>query len=192
MKKRNRLFVSVLVFALSGLLYAADLTLKEASVHWEGSMPAKAHDGVIPVQHVHAAMDGEKNLTELHVVLDMQNLTVTDLKKEKDRLKLEGHLKSEDFFYVSEHPTAVFTLKEHTPGLLVGSLTIRGISKDAEIPVVLEKNEAGDWVLKADFSFNRQEFNVNYQNSGLFGVAKDKLIRDTVDVKVHLVLGPGA
>lgn len=125
--------------------------------------------------------------THPKIILDMENLSVTDIKKEKDRKKLEGHLKSGDFFHVTVHPTATFELKEHKDGNLTGTLTIRGVARDAVIPATLAKNDEGDWELTADFTFNRQDFDVNYQNSGFFGTAKDKLIRDNVDVAVKLV-----
>lgn len=187
MNNVSRLLLPVLAAALLGSVHAAEATLKEHSVKWEGSMPAKAHEGLIPVKSLQAAVNKSGKLTELRIILDMENLSVTDLKKEKDRKKLEGHLKSGDFFLVKDHPSATFELKEHKADILAGTLTIRGIAKAVEIPATLKKNEKGDWELTADFTFNRQDFDVNYQNSGFFGTAKDKLIRDNVDVAVKLV-----
>lgn len=63
-----------------------------------------------------------------------------------------------------------------------------GGSKKIHVPVEIKKAEQGTWLLSGSFVFDRQEFNVNYQNSGWFGMAKDKLIHDDVDVQFSLLL----
>ncbi|MEX2606714.1 MAG: YceI family protein [Kiritimatiellia bacterium] len=166
---------------------AAEVELIKARVGWEGSMPAKTHEGRIDVKEMNAEISGAETFERLEVVLDMTRIAVEDLKKGKDRKKLEGHLRSSDFFHVEEYPTATFVLAKHKAGVLHGTLKIRGVEEAAEIPVTLTRTEDGNYRLNGNFTFDRQKFNVNYQNSGFFGTAKDKIIRDEVKVSLDIV-----
>lgn len=183
MKFKNLLLLS----SLSLLLPLGAAELIEQTVTWAGSMPAQAHNGTIQVKSLDATVAKDGSPEVLNVVLDMTSIANTDLKKAKNNKKLVGHLKSEDFFHVEKHPTASFELKKWEDGSATGDLTIRGVTVEKTIPMTLEKNAEGQWVLNSTFSFDRQKFNVNYQNSGFFGTAKDKLIRDSVDVTVTLI-----
>jgi len=69
---------------------------------------------------------------------------------------------------------------------LSGDLTIRGVTRPVTMPASLTRTDSGGWRLATTFTFNRQDFNVNYQNSGLFGTAKNKLIADDVTVGIDL------
>lgn len=169
---------------LTAGLRAADVV--EHHVGWEGSMPAKTHNGTIDVKSLDIELDDAGNPAALKVVLDMTSIANTDLKKAKKRKKLEGHLKSEDFFYVKEHPEAFFQMTKWKDGKAEGILNIRGVTVSKDIPLTLEKGKDGTHVIKSDFTFDRQIFNVNYQNRGLFGTAKNKMIGDDVDVTVEI------
>lgn len=168
---------------LSGALHAAEIV--EHQVTWEGAMPAKTHNGTLDLKSLDIELEGTKP-TSLKVVLDMTTIANTDIKKEKNRKKLEGHLKSEDFFFVKEHPEAFFQLKSWKDGKAEGVLNIRGVTVAKTVPLTIEEGKNGTYVLKSDFSFDRQLFNVNYQNRGLFGTAKNKMIGDDIDVTVEI------
>ena len=121
----------------------------------------------------------------------MSSIDVTDLKGKK-REKLTNHFLSRDFFYVKEYPTARFTLNRHEDGSLVGEIEIRGVAKPITIPVEVTGSVSEGWTLEGEFAFNRQDFNVNYQNGGILGAAKDKLIRDMIDLAIELKVGPAS
>ena len=67
----------------------------------------------------------------------MNTLTSEDLKDDKEnQAKLDGHLKSGDFFEVEKFPTASFEITKVTPNetgdyntLIDGNLTVKGVSK---------------------------------------------------------------
>lgn len=181
-----RLF-AVATVLIGGALQAADYSLAQHRIQWTGSMPAKTHTGLLTPLSFEASITDQGTINSLEVVLDMTSIDVTDLKG-KQRDKLTGHLRSEDFFFVETYPTAHFSLERHADGQLRGSITIRGITKLIEIPVTVTREGKKSWKLNGEFSFNRQDFNVNYQNSGFLGVAKDKIIRDLVDLKIELIV----
>ncbi len=184
----KQLCISLLVGTLMSLsAQAGDLQLKEHTIQWTGSMPAKTHTGLLTPTEADLTIDDEGNMQSLHVVLDMNSIDVTDLEAGKMRNKLIKHLRSDDFFAVETYPTAAVDLNKVENGILHGTITIRGIEKPIEIPAQIERTETDGWQLSGAFEFIRQDFGVKYQNKGLFSTAKEKLIKDEVTVEVALV-----
>ncbi len=101
---------------------------------------------------------------------------------------LTAHLKNADFFDVPNHPKASFQSVEivaaasangasHT---ITGDLTIRGKTERVSFPAAL-KVEQGAVSATAEFSLNRQKFDVSYPGM------KDYLIPDDVVLTIALV-----
>ncbi len=88
--------------------YALDVST--SSVSWVGSKPTGKHGGTIAVK------DGSINIENDVIVggsinIDLNNIICEDLKESQEyHDKLIGHLKSEDFFDVANHPLAVFEI----------------------------------------------------------------------------------
>jgi polyisoprenoid-binding protein YceI len=168
----------------------------EGTIAWQGShMPEKKHLGNIKVLGGEI-MVKEGRILEGNVKIDMKSLTVTDRKAGEGKEKLEGHLKSADFFDVEKFPTAEFTIEEtlptSVPGIdrfIVGKLNLKGISKGVNIPVkfILDKNSLN--VTSMTFQISRTEWGINF-NSGLIGTAKDKIIDDVVLLSLILTAKP--
>jgi polyisoprenoid-binding protein YceI len=191
-QQTNRRSTSRMVALLAGVLitassWADNVILKEHRVEWSGAMPVQTHTGSLQAISVDATVGSDGSFSGLRVELDMTSIRDEDLQKEGARKKLEKHLSSEDFFYVEKFPVASFEMKSFDGKSMAGTLTIRGVSKEIAIPADFKKTGDGTWTLAVDFSFNRQDFNVNYQNSGIFGTAKNKLIADNVGVKATFV-----
>ena len=151
-------------------------------------MPAKTHSGLLTPKSSTIQISDTGKIESLEVVLDMDSIEVTDLEPGKMRNKLMKHLRSEDFFFVKDFPTARFTMDAHANGTLTGTIEIRGVSNPITIPVTVSGNPRRGWSLPGTFAFDRPDFDVDYQNGG-FGAAKDKLIRDRVQVEVALKTG---
>jgi len=183
---------ALLAFSISASAHAADYTLKEHTIKWTGSMPAQTHHGLLTPQQTTISINDQGVIEKLHIILDMQSIDVTDLKEGKMRDKLMKHLRSDDFFAVEDFPTAEFQLSQHEGDNVSGSLTIRGITKPVGFPVTVTHGSDGTWELSGVLEFIRQDFNVKYQNKGFFSTAKEKLIRDEVQVEVNLLVTPAA
>lgn len=100
--------------------------------------------------------------------------------------KLEGHLKSPDFFDVAQFPKASFKSTSISAGgeggathTIAGKLTLRGVEKDVTFPVTVAKS-ATEVTGKAKFSINRKDFGIVYA-----GMA-DNLIRDDVVLEIDV------
>ncbi len=101
--------------------------------------------------------------------------------------RLEGHLKSADFFEVEKHPTARFVSTEikagsETAGMthtVTGNLTMRGTTRSVTFPARIEV--ADDSVeAKTEFGINRKDFGIEYPGK------PDDLIKENVLIQVDL------
>ena len=123
-------------------------------------------------------------MTGGNFTMDMTSINVTDLEG-NSKGKLEGHLKSPDFFSVEAHPTATFTInKVEGTGSKVkvtGDLVIRGKSNPATFDMVINDDSATAF-LKVD----RTKFGIEYNSSNFFENLKDKAIYDEFDLNVNL------
>lgn len=176
----------------AGALQARDYQMTDHTIRWTGSMPAKTHEGLLPLKSFEADITDQGKVTALTAVVDMTKINVTDLEG-KSRDKLMGHLRSDDFFDVEEYPTAIFVLDEHKGDKFHGTLTIRGVTKKVALPARVSGNPENGWILAGDFDYNRIDFGVDYQNSGFLGfigAAKSKLIDNMINVRISVRLKP--
>lgn len=186
------IFLLFFVSIFSSLASAKEYQLAKHSIRWTGSMPTQTHTGLLIPKSSKITIDDNGLVEHLEVALDMSSIDVTDLEEGKMRKKLINHLKSEDFFYAEKYPVSRFVLKQHKDSKLVGEIEIRGVTKPITIPVEVTGDASQGWTLRGNFDFDRQDFNVNYQNGGFFGVAKDKLIRDEVNLNIVLKVTPNS
>jgi polyisoprenoid-binding protein YceI len=101
--------------------------------------------------------------------------------------KLEGHLKSSDFFDVEKFPTAKFVSTDIKEGsdvagmthTVTGNLEMRGTTKSVTFPA---KVEVGADAVKAttEFGINRKDFGIEYPGM------PDDLIKENVLLKIDL------
>jgi len=131
------------------------------------------------------------------VTMDMNSITDVDIEDEGKRGYLEGHLKSDAFFYVDSFPTAVFEIVEvreeatdATPYVVVGNLTIRGITNSIEFPANVFVEEGSVRLEAPAFSIDRTKWNVKYHDSDDATIAetlKEDLIDHSIELTINVV-----
>ena len=105
---------------------------------------------------------------------------------------LTKKLKEEEgFFEVQKFPTAEFVSTEIRPApegavrdthVVVGNLTLRGVTKSVEFPARVDIND-GRVLLAAEFSVNRHDFGVSYDGGAAFPEIRELvLINLSIDV----------
>lgn len=162
----------------------------EGSIRWLGKKNIGGeHSGTIQVAEGFLLVNGS-TLTGGRIAIDMNSIRVTDLQDPRERADLEAHLKDSDFFEVQKFPRGEYLIREVAPSqneafntVAIGDLTLKGISKSVNIPVRLDIK--GD-ELNAEspaFMINRTQWGINFQ-SGILGVAKDKMIDDNVPLQL--------
>ena len=115
----------------------------------------------------------------------MTSITVTDLEGEY-KGKLEGHLKSDDFFGVAKFPSASlnFTHVESTGKnsyKVAGDITIKGKTESISFDLSVYGSKAN-----ASLKVDRTKFDVRYGSTSFFDGLKDKAIYDEFDLVVDL------
>ncbi|WP_372973464.1 YceI family protein [Muriicola sp.] len=155
-----------------------------SSVMWKAYKVTGSHTGLVQLTEGNLMFDGT-SLVGGNFTVDMTSLISTDLEGEYKE-KLEGHLKSDDFFGVANHPTStlVFTDVKSTGKNsyeVTGDLTIKGITKPITFDVSIYGNKA-----TATAKIDRAEYNVRYGSGSFFDNLGDKTIYDEFDLVVDL------
>lgn len=177
--------VAFLTFSFTTNTDKKTVKTDESKVVWKGYKVTGSHEGTIAIQSGELHFNDEV-LTGGAFVMDMSTINSTDLQGEyKD--KLDGHLKSDDFFGVAKFPTAkmVFTKVEATGKnsyKVTADLTIKG--KTA--PVVVNLSVYGSKAT-ATLKVDRTKYDVRYGSTSFFDNLQDKAIYDEFDLVADLV-----
>jgi polyisoprenoid-binding protein YceI len=170
---------------------ARTYTITEGVVNWTGSSADKTtHIGTFPAQEGELKVN-EGQLLQGKVTIDVKNLSVTDL-KDAEKKKLEDHLRSKDFLEVAKFPTGTFTIgevlrtkQEGANAVIIGQLTLKGISYPVNIPVNMTISDTELVAQSSTFAINRTKWGIKYQ-SGIIGTVKDKIISDLVILQLNI------
>ena len=161
-----------------------EIKLENSKVVWKGYKVTGSHVGIITIKSGHLNFDKDI-LTGGSFKIDMSTITATDLEGEY-KGKLEGHLKSDDFFGVEKFPTATlhFT-KVKSVGKnsyeVTGNITIKGKTESISFDLSVYGNKAN-----ASLKIDRTKFDVRYGSTSFFDGLKDKAIYDEFDLVVDL------
>lgn len=181
------LFLSVSAFAHPGDGDKVAVNLEKSTVSWVGKKVTGKHGGIINIKEASLEMEDGK-LSGGSFTIDMTSIKVTD--EGGFAAKLEGHLKSDDFFGVEAHPTASFEITKvaslGTPGdyKITGNLTIKETTKEIKFHANVSESSA-----TAEITVDRSDFNVKYGSGSFFDNLGDKTIYDDFYLTVNLALG---
>ena len=134
--------------------------------------------------------DGEGYYIDIESITDRCR-TGDTIKDEDGSERLEGHLKSEDFFEVETYPTATFNITEvemeDRNATITGNMTIKGITKEISFDGEVSETDESVTLMSTVFQINRADFNVKYKSKTFFNDLKDKFVNDEFDLQVTLV-----
>jgi len=156
----------------------------ESSAIWTGKKVGGSHTGNINLKDGNLTFNNGE-LTSGKAIIDMTSITVIDLTGETKE-KLEGHLKSEDFFSVETNPEATLNFTEvdkKSDGVydVTAAMTLKGITN----PVNFELTTTDD-TATTTLVIDRSQFNVRYGSKSFFNDLGDKMIHDNFHVDVVL------
>ena len=162
-----------------------EVKTEESTVTWKAYKVTGSHTGTVNLQEGSLLFE-EGKLTGGEFVVDMTTLVSTDLEGEY-KGKLEGHLKSDDFFGVETHTVSklVFTNVQASGKNsyeVTGDLTIKGITKPVTFDVSIYGSKA-----TATMKIDRAQYDVRYGSGSFFDNLGDKTIYDEFDLVVDLV-----
>ncbi len=166
------------------------IDISKSIVEWSGKKVTGEHFGTIKVKNGQLAITNGK-LTGGSFSIDMASITSTDLTGEYLQ-KLNGHLKSDDFFGVETYPTSTLkitkTISKSTKGLyeVTGNLTIKNITKSITFSAQLT-DDGNVLTVIADITIDRSEYDVRYGSGSFFDNLGDKTIYDDFYLQIKLV-----
>jgi polyisoprenoid-binding protein YceI len=157
---------------------------ENSKVVWKGYKVTGSHQGVISIKSGQLTFNEDK-LTGGEFTIDMSTIANTDLEGEYKE-KLEGHLKSDDFFGVNNFPTAILVfVKVKSTGKnsyeVTGDITIKGKTDTVKFDISIYGNKAN-----ASLKIDRTKFDVRYGSTSFFDGLKDKAIYDDFDLVADL------
>jgi len=161
-----------------------EIKVENSKVIWKGYKVTGSHQGTIALQSGNLTFEADK-LVGGEFVIDMTTITNTDLEGDYKE-KLEGHLKSDDFFGVTTFPTATLVFKDvKTTGknsyAVTGDLTIKEITNPVRFDISIYGSKA-----TASVKIDRTKFDVRYGSTSFFDNLKDKAIYDEFDLVTDL------
>ncbi|WP_299396942.1 YceI family protein [uncultured Gelidibacter sp.] len=177
----------ILAMAIAAFSVATEkkVDVVNSEITWVGRKVTGQHDGTITLKEGALKFDDKNELTGGTFVIDMTTLTVKDLEGEY-KAKLEGHLKSDDFFGVDNHKTSKFVITkvEGKAGKykVTGDLTIKGITFPNTFNMTVNENNTATAKLKVD----RTKYDIKYGSTSFFDGLADKAIYDEFDLNVNL------
>jgi len=177
-----------------------------SKIEWIGTKVTGYHTGTVPVKGGEIFVNNGE-VTGGRFVLDLASIDVSGPKSvsEANNQKLEGHLKSADFFEVEKYPEGTFELTGLSPyqGTTVtdendprqeeiseykvsdpthtvsGNLTLRGVTKNIEFPARITISENNAEAI-AKFNIDRKDWNIIYPGQ------PDDLIRDAIHLGISI------
>ncbi|MCF6348953.1 MAG: YceI family protein [Flavobacteriaceae bacterium] len=166
------------------ILEKKQIKIDKSKIVWKGYKVTGSHEGTIALKSGSLSFTNDK-LVGGEFTIDMTTIINTDQTGEY-KGKLEGHLKSDDFFGVSTYPTATLSFdKVKATGKNVysvtGDLTIKGKTNPIKFDISIYGNKA-----TASLKVDRAKYHIKYGSTSFFDNLKDKAIYDEFDLVVDL------
>jgi polyisoprenoid-binding protein YceI len=185
--KNLKTIAIALVVALGTTIATAQskkINVEKSTINWNAKKVTGEHSGTVNFKDGNLVFKSGK-VTGGSFTVDMTSLITTDLSGEW-KGKLEGHLKSEDFFGTEKNPTSTLKFtkiaaKANGVYTITADLTIKKITNPVTFDLTVKGNTATA-VVKVD----RTKYNIKYGSKSFFESIGDKAINDDFDLTVNL------
>jgi len=163
---------------------------ENSTIKWIGSKVASSHEGSVNIQRGMLMIE-HGTLVGGRFSIDMTSISDTDIESEEYRAKLDGHLKSKDFFDVEQFPLAIITITKAEKGegnayKVVADLTIKGITHPVTFPAKVTINGL-NFSATAKIKIDRTKWGIEYNSGNFFENLGDHLIKDEIEFDVYLL-----
>ena len=186
MKNLKTLALALLVsFSASMNAQTKKIDASKSTINWIGKKVTGEHSGTVNLKEGSLVFK-KKKLVGGTFTVDMTTMTATDLTGEYQG-KLNGHLKSDDFFGTDKFETSTLVFKKiavKAGGIytITGDLTIKGIKESITFDLVTTTNSA-----TTSLKIDRTKYGIKYGSGSFFDNLGDKAIANEFELKVALV-----
>jgi polyisoprenoid-binding protein YceI len=182
------LFLALSVLMVAGVEAQSKLNADttKTKLLWLGEKVTGQHSGTVKLQ------SGWLSWQDNRISSGEFDINMASIKDSEANTRLEGHLKSDDFFGVAKYPTAKLVITGSTPfdkgnGVVSGTLTIKGVTNPIEFKAAMQKKDEGVWFF-ANIVLDRTKYNIRYGSGSFFDNLGDKTIYDEFKLKVSLLV----
>lgn len=182
--KKNAFVLLVFITTLTLSGQVKKINILKSQVTWTGKKVTGEHSGILDFKEGSLQFKTKK-ITGGTFVIDMTSLSNTDQSGD-DKKKLEGHLKSADFFDTEGFKTSKLVFKSVTEKKknlykVVAELTIKGKTNPVTFDLISQGKTA-----TADLTIDRTKYGIQYGSGSFFDDLGDRTIYDNFDLKVVL------
>ncbi|MGV3696068.1 YceI family protein [Flavobacterium sp.] len=186
---RNLKTIAIALLVAFGTTVATAQTkkidVKKSTIKWVGKKVTGEHSGTVNFKEGNLILKSGK-VAGGNFTVDMTSLTATDISGDW-QVKLDGHLKSEDFFGTDRNPTSTLVFKKIAPKgtgvyTVTADLTIKGITNPVTFDLAVKGNTAS-----TKFNVDRTKYGIKYNSKNFFDSIGDKAIYDDFELTVNLV-----
>ncbi|OFY93408.1 MAG: hypothetical protein A3K10_10665 [Bacteroidetes bacterium RIFCSPLOWO2_12_FULL_31_6] len=176
--------LSIIIIALFSIGNFNAQTLKvdvlKSKLTWQGIADIGGHNGTIAIKEGFIEIKKGKIIGG-EIMLDMKNISIIDAEDKEQEKSVLHEITDAKFFNVVAFPTAKFKITSYTNDLLVGDLTLVGITKSIEFKTTTTK-------IGKKLIVETVKFTVDLQNWGLkfsrwFGGNK---LDNALTIQVHI------
>lgn len=186
--KNALLLLTLTIFLSVNTMAQEKLTADKGktTLTWLGEKVTGQHTGTIDLK------SGWLSWKDNAIAAGEFEIDMASLKDSERNERLEGHLKSDDFFGVEKYPVTKLVLTGSTPfekgsAIVKGNLTIKDTTNPVEFKATMQKTDEGTWFY-ANIIVDRSKFNVRYGSGSFFDNLGDKTIYDEFKLKVSLLV----
>jgi len=189
MKTTFKFIITITLTLISiSFSYSQSLTANKTQslIRWYGEeLTGKTHFGNLSFREGRIELQ-DGLIIGGNFVVNMTSLSVEDLSGGA-KARLEGHLRSDDFFSVDKYPDATLKISQKAKvegdvQKLYGELTIKGIKHAVDFSIILVDKKTAT----ANLTFDRSKYNVRFRSGSFFENLGDKLILDDIRMEVSL------
>ena len=189
MKTTFKFIITItLTLIIISFSYSQSLTANKTQslIRWYGEeLTGKTHFGNLSFKEGRIELQ-DGLIIGGNFVVNMTSLSVEDLSGGA-KARLEGHLRSDDFFSVDKYPEATLKISQKAKvegdvQKLYGELTIKGIKHAVDFSIILVDKKTAT----ANLTFDRSKYNIRFRSGSFFENLGDKLILDDIRMEVSL------
>lgn len=159
---------------------------EKTTLLWLGEKVTGEHSGTIKLK------DGWLNWQDNRIVSGEFRVDMATIKDVDGSSKLEGHLKSDDFFGTDKFPFSKLVITgsdsfEKGTASVRGNLTIRDVTNPVEFKATVQKKDDGTWFY-TNITIDRSKYNIRFGSGSFFDNLGDRLIYDEFKLRINLLV----
>jgi len=163
---------------------------QRTNIVWFAKKVGGVHSGTLKISEGYITIKGD-NLVGGSFEIDMNSITVSDIKDTEKNVKLVENLKSDNFFDTAIYPTAKFIITKtkklaKEQYMVFGNLTIRGVTHPIQFPAIVSvsDNQTTLAVMTNKIVVDRTMYGIKYRSHSFFAGLGDRAISDDFEVEV--------